>query len=194
MPRTYTLLVSTVLAKVRRLIQDETSPFRYNNDELIGWLNDAIASMVNLVPGLFTSMVTHTCSSGYRQTIVNTRAAALLDIIGVVPADMTSLTRFTPNWQTAPNGTIANWMRNPAEPLSFFCYPPSAEGQVLSALIVEKPATLSATSDLVPVPEHYEPALVDYVASMAQFKDDEHVDTNRQQQLMANFAARVKGA
>lgn len=193
MSRTYLLTVNTVLSKVRRLIQDETTPYRYTDAELLGWLNDAITTMVSLKPGLFTTIATHTCSDGYRQTVVNTNAHMLVDVIGVVSADLASLTRFVPGWQTATPGAIVNWMRDPQEQLSFFCYPPAVEGQSLSVEIVEKPAELTATTDRVPVPESYEPALVDYCVGMAQSKDDEAIDMNRMQQFMTNFAGRVKG-
>lgn len=195
MTRTYQLTAGNVISKARYILQDESDgTYRWSNKELIGWLNDAINSMLGIVPALFSETVQHTCSAGYRQTIVNARSVALIEIVGVPPADVAVLAQFMPGWQTAAPGAIKNWMRIEGDQLSFYCTPPSADGQPLQAVVVVSPIPMDSTTDILPVPENYEPALVDYVVAMAQAKDDESIDMNRMQLFQANFAARVKGA
>lgn len=192
--RVYEMTASQVVTKARYILQDETIPFRWSSLELISWINDAISTMVGIVPGLFTTTTQHTCNAGYRQTIVNSRAALFAEVVGVPAADHNTLTQFMPGWQASPAGPIQNWTRVESDPLSFYCYPPAVEGTALPVLIIERPLAVAELDDFIPLPENYEPALVDYVVAMAQAKDDESIDMNRMQLFQANFAARVKGA
>lgn len=191
--RTYEVQAQSILTKVRRLTQDEEAPYRNSDAELLGWLNDAISTVVTLSPQLFTKSGYHVCTAGYRQTLSNARAYALADVVGVPLADMATLTAFSPGWHTYPADAIENWMQPANEPLSFYCYPPSADGQTLPIIFVESPAALTSVEDIIPLPESYEPALTSYCTSMAEMKDDESVDTTRSQQAMADFVGRVKG-
>lgn len=190
--RSYEVTAQNIITKVRRLTQDEAAPYRNSDSELLGWLNDAIKTVVSLVPQLFTKIGPHVCTAGFRQTLANARAHSLVEVVGVPLADLGTLTAFAPGWQTATAGAIQNWLQPASEPLSFYCYPPSAEGQTLSVMFVESPAPLTVTTDEVPMPETYEPALTAYCTAMAEMKDDESVDTARAQQSMADFVGRVK--
>lgn len=191
--RVYQMKVQDIVTKVRYLTQDETAPYRNQDAEIIHWLNDAIRTVVALVPQLFTSIGTHVCAAGFRQTLSAPRAHSLVDVIGVPAADLQTLTSFAPRWQATQSGPIENWIQPASEPLSFYCYPPSPEGQELLVMFVEAPAALAALSDVVPLPETYEPALVSYCTSMVEMKDDESADTARAQQSMADFVGRIKG-
>ena len=191
--RTYEVTAQAVIDKVRTLTQDKSAPYRTPDAEILGWLNDCIKTVVALVPQLFTAMGTHTCASGFRQTLSNARAHSLVDVVGVPLADLQTLTQFAPGWQTAAAGAIQNWMRPVNEPLSFYCYPPSAEGQALTIMFVEVPIDLTDGADQIPLPESYEPAIVGYCTSMVEAKDDESVDSARSQQFMADFIGRIKG-
>lgn len=194
MPRTYEVLVSDIVARVRHVIQDESPPYRTTDAELIRWLNDALKTLATLVPQLFIVSGSHTCVAGSRQTLENTRAMALFDVLGVPEADLAALTLFSPGWQNAAPGAIQNWLRPVSEPLSFYTYPPSTAGQALPIMFVQSPAEITALNATVPVPESYEPALVGYIVGMAESKNDESVDMNRAQTFMADFVGRVKGA
>lgn len=184
MPRTYQLLASTVLTKARAVLLDDVAPYRNADAILLGWLNDAISVLVSLFPSLFSSSVTHTATSGHAQKIVTARAVELLDIVGVPKADFETLTLFSPGWQSSTEGTIQNWSRTEKDPLGFYCYPPSPVSQTIPVLLVVSPAPLVATTDVVPIPESYEPALVDFIASYAQLQDDEQSRFGRQRELM----------
>lgn len=192
--RAYQLICANVISKARFILQDRTAAYRNPDDELIGWINDAINAVLGLFPALFAASLTHSCVAGHRQTVVNARAVSLIDVVGVPACDPAALTDFLPGWQTAPQGATVNWMRVANDPLSFECYPPAPAGQALPILAVVSPDPLEDPTDVIPLPEAYEPALVDYIVAMVQMKDDEAIDFGRQQQALANFTSRIRGA
>lgn len=194
MARTYQLTADQVIGKARYILQDEDiGAYRWSNPELLGWLNDAVNTVLSVIPSLFHVTVQHTCIAGYRQTIESSRAVSLTEIIGIPAADASVLSSFMPGWQSATAGSIDNWMRIAGDPLGFYVYPPSNAGQVLQALIVQSPAPLDDVTDIIQIPENYEPALIDYLVAMAQAKDDESVDMTRMQAFQQTFTARIKG-
>lgn len=193
MPRTYTTLVSDVVTKTRIITNDLTQTYRASDAEIIGWLNDCLSTVVAILPQLFVVEGTHTCVAGARQTLANDRAHSLVEVSGVPYADYAAMSAFMPTWKTVASGTIQNWLRSTTEPLDFFTYPQQAGGEVLPILYVESPVKLTLTTDVIPLPETYEPALVAYCVGMVESKDDQHVNSGRAAQHMTDFAARIKG-
>lgn len=193
MARAYQLTAGGVIGKARILINDTVAPYRNSDTELIGWLNDAINVALGLFPGLFAKTGTHTCVAGYLQEIVFNRSARFMEVIGIPEADALTLTQFAPNWMAATAGATENWMNVPGEPLRFNVYPPAVAGVTLPIRYVESPLPLTTISDVVPMPENFEPSLVDFVAGREEMKDDEHVNSNRAVQLIERFSAQIKG-
>lgn len=194
MSRTYTLTCQSVIDKVRYVTNDvKPTTQRTTDDEVIGWINDCIATAVSILPSLFSKTGIHSCQEGVLQTLELGQAHKLIDVLGVPPADAATLTSFNPGWTGDAFGPIQNWMPLSSSPLSFMCYPPSQAAQLLPVLYAEKPLPLDAPSDLIPLPESYEPAVVSYCVGMTESKDDESVNSNRAQAFMADFAARIKG-
>lgn len=165
---------------------------RQQDSEMLAALNDALNAMVGLHQGLFETDGAHTCVAGYLQTLENSRAVQILDVVGLPEADLVSLAQFRPGWTTEAQATPKNWMRAAGDALRFMTYPPAQAGSALSVRFVKAPDTLTATSDLIPLPENYEPALVEYLVGRIEMKDDEHVESGRAQSLMDRFAANVK--
>lgn len=170
-----------------------TLGYRTSDAEMLGWLNDAINSLLNLKPGLFAKNVLHTCAGGYAQYVNLSRAVQVLEVVGIPEADRSTLTQFKPGWITSTQDATVNWMRSPAEPLRFDVYPPAIENATLPILYVEAPALLVAVGDLVKVSENYEPVLVDFLVGRVEMKDDEHVNSTRAAQMMTRFEEQVKG-
>lgn len=194
MVRTYNTTVQDIADEVRFLTQDtQADAYRTSNTEIIGWLNDALYSLLSLVPQLFVTTGTYTTSSGSRQVLDLSLAHTLVEVIGVPQADYASLSAFNPAWQSAASGTIQNWLRALNEPLGFFVYPPSAGGVSLTVLYVKAHTELTATTDTIQLSEVYKPALVAYCTAMVEAKEDENVDNNRAAQQMADFVGRITG-
>lgn len=194
MARTWVNSVSDVIARARIIVSDaDAGGYRQSDAEMLMWINDALAVLVDVMPHLYQEAVTHSCAAGYRQVVEAERAVSLLDVVGVPLGDMVTLSQFNPGWTSGTQGAIKNWLRAAGEDLVFYTYPPAQAGQNLGLLIVQAPARLTATTDKIPLPENLLPALVDYVVAMLEFKDDEHVNSGRQQLAMQQFSMRVGG-
>lgn len=188
------LTAGSIIDKVRIILQDtDTSELRDDDSEFIGWINDAINTVLSLMPELFSKFGDHVCTAGVNQTVVLPRAVQLLDVVGVPICDQATLTQFAPGWQNATPGAAKNYMRSPGDKLGFRVYPPAAANAVIPIEYVESPAPLTTRADKVPLPESFEPALVEYVAGFAQMKEDESINFQRQQALMSSFVARITG-
>lgn len=196
MSRTWTLTVGGVIDQARIIVNDnDPDGYRQTDAQIMTWLDGAMATLVSVLPGQFIEEALHTCVSGYRQTVTVTRAVALHDIVGIPPGDMATLSAFMPMWRSADKAAAKNWMRpSGEEPLTFYLYPPSPAGQQLNLTIVRQPEPFTARSNTIRLPENLLPALVDYVVSMIEYQDDEHVNSGRQAAAMNQFAARISGA
>lgn len=187
-----TLTVSGVVNKVRIILQDlDAENYRTPDSEIIGWLNDALNAVLSVLPGLFIKQAAHSCVAGARQEVGFDRAVALADVVGVPQCEQKALTEFAPGWMSGAQGAAKNWMRDPSSQKVFRVYPPSTAGQSLPVDYVESPAPLFNLTDVIPVPESFEAALVDYCAGMTQLKEDESISFERQQLLINNFKARI---
>ncbi len=192
MSRTYTLTAGGVLTKARTLLNDSTPDPRATDTELLGTLTDALNAMVGVFPGLFSVTVPYSCVTGYLQEIILDRAVMFLNVVGVPEGNEPALTQFSPGWMNGTEGAIREFMRVSGDPLRFMTDPPSPTAQALSVRVVQAPEPITATETTLPIPEVYEPALVDYVVGRAEMKDDEHANSGRASQLMELFVASVK--
>jgi hypothetical protein len=191
--RTYAATVNDVISRVREVINDKEIAYRNGDNEILLWINDAINSVLVNIPALFAKIGQHACSQGVLQEVRLSRAHLVLDIIGVPVADIAALSRFMPGWSSMAAGPIQNWAAIPNSPLAFYCYPPSSDAQIIPILYAESPAPITSIAAVIPLPETYVPALVDYCVGMCESKDDESVNSNRASQFMADFVARVRG-
>jgi hypothetical protein len=202
--RTYEGTVQDVLGRARYLLQDEgketpTSPldptlYRWTDAELLVWVNDGLDAAARVNPALFTKPMVHNCTAGYYQTLSIARAVRLVDVVGVQICDKEALTQFAPGWQSGTPGTARNWMPAPGDENSFMVYPPSPSEQSLTVMVVQAHPRVDDGADVIDLPETHIPALAQFVVGMAESKDDEQINTQRQQAVMANFAALIKGS
>lgn len=193
MARTYTMTAADVLASARALLSDTGAVLavRTSDQDMLRALNEALAAMVTVAPGLFAVHGTHTCSAGYLQELQAERAALFLDVVGLPEADPVTLSQFAPGWQAHDAGTAENFMRLAGDSVRFMLYPPAAGAEQLSVRYALQPAAVAATGAVVPVPEVYQAALADYVAGRVSLADDEHMNSGRAQALLQSFAAAV---
>lgn len=202
--RTYEGRVRDVLDRARILLQDEgretptsrvdPTLYRWTDAELITWVNDGLDAAARINPALFTKPLTHSCTAGYYQTLALARAVRVVDVVGVTVCDEATLTQFSPGWQVSAAGPAVNWMRAPGDENSFMVYPPSASNQTLAVMVVQAHPRVNDGADVIDLPETHIPALAQFVVGMAESKDDEQINAQRQQAAMANFAALIKGS
>lgn len=201
--RTYEGTVQDVIDRARYVLQDEgrdrpgdpVNPalYRWTDAEFFLWINDALSAALQIRPALFVKQAMHQCTAGYYQTLSVARAVELVDIIGLPIADVAALTQFSPGWQSAPAASAKNWMRAPGDLLSFYLSPPSPSNQTLPVMLTQAHVRVDSPDDVIELPEVYIQAIADYVVAMAEAKDDEQIDANRQQAALAAFASKIKG-
>jgi hypothetical protein len=181
--------VQDVANRVREIIQD-SGKVRISDATIYMWVGDALDLLARYAPQLFTVRGTHTTTAGARQTITNTRAIALVRVVGIPQFVKSVLDAFDPDWEAATAGTAAEWASDDS-PLSFFVNPKSAGGAALTIDYVAAPAEVTALTDALPVSDDFVGPIADYVVGMAEAKDAAHVVSGRAQAFMQAFASKL---
>lgn len=194
MPHIFQSKASDIITKVRRMLND-TNPVGYRNSDadVLGCLNDALNALLIVRPGLFSSTGSHTTMAGAEQMLANARAVEFVEALVGIEADRQTLNQFKPTWRSTTASELVNWMRVAGEPLRFDVYPPALANVTLPVRFIASPVPLTALTDLIPVSENYDQALVEYVVGRIEMQDDEHVNSTRAAQLMTRFKEQVKG-
>lgn len=186
---------TTVIEQVRRLIQDEVSPFRYSDDMLLGFVNQVLKRMAMVRPDLFivNGNITTTQNSAY-QTLPSS-GAVLVEIFGVAggasieEVDRDLLNRTDSNWISATAGIPRKYVRNARNPKSYFLYPRPQFGVQLIAEYSVVPPNYTLNQTITMPSEEYFPAIVDGTVFLAEVIDNEHVDTGRAKLFLDSFTS-----
>ena len=186
----------TIINTARRITNDidaVAAMQRQSDDELLGYVNEALKEAAVMRPDLFSTVGDMTCTAGQcEQAITFQDAIQLLDVLcihggtALTPFDRTAMDQFRPGWRTDPAGPAENWSALNGDPLQFFIYPKAPVGQVLDVRYVRNPGTYALGDVIGDLPASYEPALADYVIYRAESKDDEHTLSQR---AAAHYAA-----
>lgn len=168
---------------------------RYPSSRLLVHANNGLLRLVEYRPEEFYADEWVATVPGVDQefttvNLVGLRAVRLgTDERSLLPFDVGSIAAWNPAWRTDDedlprNGQITG-------PTTFMLYPRPATGvQVLVRHVAEP--TGYAELAVVPLPREYIPPLADYVAGMAELADEEHVNSQRAQSLIAAFGAAVR--
>jgi hypothetical protein len=182
-----------IISEARKLLQDTRTPFRYSDNDLLGYLRQALTRMLNMRPDLFTAIAPVPLQAGTVVQKLPADAHRLVDIYHVVGGNAVTeierpvFERSHPNWAQDPAGVPVNYMRHPRNPTSFFVYPQPLEGVSVMAEYAAVP-TVAGIDDQLPQPSSgYIGALVDGVVFLASSIDDEHVQTGRAQLFRDSF-------
>lgn len=192
------LTLAFPIATARSILNDPNA-VRYSAADLLGYANDCLDVIVGLVPSLFHTDMTYTCTAGVEQELPLATALALVrvnHIIGgntVVAAERSDFDAFMPGWRNLATAAALNWMRIDGHPRRFLVYPPAAISQQLDITYVAVPGEYADTAN-TGLPMVLSDAISDYIVYRAESRDDEHINTNRAAQFMASFAQKVGGA
>lgn len=179
-----------ILAEARHIITDtDPSTPRQEDEELLSYLNSGIAAASVLREDLFLTTGDLQCQPGTTEQGVGFGdAKRLVDVVrvkngrAVLPGDLASLQAFNPDWGQDAAAAALNWFPYPGDPLRFYIYPQSPNGQVLETKYVRNPTQLTINdldTEIADLPPAYRPALVSYVVGASESKDDEHVLSQR---------------
>ena len=187
------MILNDVITSVRRLVQDETTTYRYSDTFLLGLCNQALKRVQLLRPDLFAYIGTVTCVAG---EVIQSAPSDSLRVIevysivggdGLVEADREVLDQTIPTW---PNDTAAaaiNWMRHVRNPNKFFIYPQAPSSQVLNIEYSQVPPTYGGTTTVTLLPDAYFPVVVDVVTFLAESIDNENVSNGRAKMFQDSF-------
>lgn len=192
----------TIIDKARFELND-TDPVAYRNSdpELLEYINDGLQEISIIAPSLFITTGDMECAIDQTEQGVGfSDARSFLDVLRVkngrvvTPADAAALSAFNPDWGQVDAGPAVHWFKHSMDPLRFYIYPKAPESQVIEVRYVRNAQPVqSLTEEITEVPANLEPALVRYVISRAESKDDEHVNSGRASLQYQAFAALVKG-
>mgnify|MGYP003145880475 CR=1 FL=1 len=191
------MILNDIITEVRRIIQDETSPYRYSDVFLLGLCNQGLKRIQLLRPDLFSFLSTVACTQG---EVIQSAPSDSLRIVevysivgggGVVEAKREVLDQTVPAWSSATQGAAVNWMRHVRNPNKFFIYPPAPSGQTLKIEYSQVPATYDGTTTVTLLPDSYFPALVDVVVFLAESVDNEHVSSGRAKMYQELFLSEL---
>ena len=185
--------LSAVITEVRRVLQDNTAPYRYSDTYLLGFANQALKRMAVLRPDLFAYIGTVTCTAGAVIQSAPTDSIRVMEIFqvqggsGVTEVNRDSLDETYPGWMNDAAGACVNWMRHVRNPNRFFIYPKAPAGQVLVVEYSQTPPDYVIDADVALLPDAYFPVVVDGTIFLAESVDNEHVNSNRAQLFQQTF-------
>lgn len=185
--------LSAVITEVRRVLQDNTAPYRYSDTYLLGFANQALKRMAVLRPDLFAYIGTVTCTAGAVIQSAPTDSIRVMEIFqvqggsGVTEVNRDSLDETYPGWMNDAAGACVNWMRHVRNPNRFFIYPKAPAGQVLVVEYAQTPPDYAIDADVALLPDAYFPVVVDGTIFLAESVDNEHVNSNRAQLFQQTF-------
>jgi len=183
--------VAEVVTEVREQVLDAKLPYRYDDAFIVRKINQVLRRMAIKRPDLFVVFAPLTCAAGILQScpadsirlmdVVNDSAGNALKEINQDTLDLTASA-----WATGAQAVPVNWMRFARDPNRFYVYPPAAVSTVLNIVYAASPARLIA-ADVIPLPDAYEPAMIDGTLWLVESQDAEHVESGRAKQFMDSF-------
>lgn len=182
-----------VITEVRRLISDTRQPTRYDDDTLLGFVNQTLKRMVVLRPDLFSEIDEIPTVPGVVLQSLPADAVRLVEIFqikggsAVTEVSREMLDESTPTWVSDLPGVPVNYMRHVRNPYKFFLYPRPIEGVILIGEYVKSPPVYTINQTIQQFPEAYFSTLVDGTVFLAESIDDEHVNSGRAELYQNSF-------
>jgi hypothetical protein len=186
-----------VITEVRRLVQDQSTPYRYTDTVLLAYVNQTLKRMAVLRPDLFSEIVDIAITAGAAVQELPADAIRLVDIFqvkngnAITEVDRETMNRNYPGWMQETAGQPVNFMRHVKNPDRYFLYPRPAAGVVLVGEYAKTPVDYAANAVIDVLPEVYFPVLVDGVVYLAESIDDEHVNSGRAKLFYDSFTQQL---
>lgn len=182
-----------VITEVRRLIQDESAPFRYSDAVLLGYVNQTLKRMAILRPDLFSYIgEIGTVANSVVQSCPND-SVRLVEIFrvkngnAITEVSRDTLDQSTPGWVAETAGTPVNYVRHVRNPNRFFLYPPPVGGTILVAEYIQSPPAYTLSQQIDLISDSYLTTIVDGTVYLAESVDNEHVDSGRAKLFYDSF-------
>lgn len=175
--------VGDVLARLGHLLNDPTLT-TWTDEELVAWVNDGAAAIVDRRPAARTVIRAHVLAEGSLQRLPAGGLMLIdmprnLGMDGKTPgrviriADRQMLDDDDPDWHAQPPASLVrHYTFDERAPTAFYVYPPARAGVQVELVFSETPPAVSKPDEQIDLAPVFLPVLVDYVAYRALSKDD----------------------
>jgi hypothetical protein len=183
-----------VIGEARRLLQDQLAPYRYSDDDLVGFVNQTLRRMAILRPDLFGVIAEIPVSAESVIQSLPSDALRLIDVfqvkdgVAVTEVDRETLTRSNPYWMAEPAGEPLNFMRHVKNPDRFFLYPRPATDTILVVEYAQSPPAYDFADTIESPAEAFLPVIVDGVVFLAESIDNEYATSGRAKLFLEAFS------
>lgn len=180
-----TVTAQAIIDKASTQLTD-VSGVRWTRTELLRWLNDGMRQIVVVNPNTSNTVTSVKLVAGTRQSIPSDGWLLLsinrnMGIDGTTPGRAIRIVSrelmdgFSPDWHSAtPSATTKNYLYDLQDQTAFFVYPPSTGTNYVELNYSKQPADLTDESQVIPIFDVYQSALVDYMLYRACSKDAEY--------------------
>jgi hypothetical protein len=175
--------VADIVTEARELLLDTLAPFRYSDDFIVRKVNQAVRRMSIVRPDLFATHASLSCVLGILQS-APADSIRLMDVVtnddgtALKEINQDTLDLMIPTWPSQGTSALINWMRYPRDPNRFYVYPAAAGTETLTIVYARSPATMTINS-VVPLPDAYQPSVIDGTCWLMEAIDAEHVESGR---------------
>lgn len=181
-------LVQVIVQRVKDVLMEvSVDGVRWQNDELVRWINESYEMIVGLRPDASPKSDELTLVAGTKQTLP-AEGQRLIDVIrNTTPGSRMGAVRQTerktldwgrPNWHgQTPSPDTEFYVFDEYDPKKFYVYPPAEATNTLEVVysVVPEPHVDYTTDKALPIriDDQYAPAIVDYVLFRAFSKDND---------------------
>lgn len=200
-----TVTAKTIIDKATIQLIDLAN-IRWTRSELLSWLNDGMRQIVLIQPSASSTTSVIQLQAGTRQYLpddgwlllgiyrnMGTNGATPGRAIRIISREI--LDSFNPDWNTdTAKAEVRNYIYTNQDQLAFYVYPPNTGTQKIEINYSAQPADLTAETQVIPIFDVFQSALVDYILYRACSKDAEYAPgLQLAQGYMATFVAAIQG-
>lgn len=170
------IAVADIIEKVGILLSD-VGNVRWTNDEVIGWINDSSAAIIDARPmaGAVTEVITLVDG-----VVQNFDCVELLDIVRnelgrtIVRTNRFLLDVSDPDWMAGDKvDSVEHYTYDERFRTQCYVYPPVNAGTRVEALLAKLPAVVTSIGDTLDLSAEYTNAVINYTLYRCYGKDDE---------------------
>jgi len=200
-----TVTAKTIIDKATIQLIDLAN-IRWTRAELLSWLNDGMRQIVLIQPSASSTTSVVKLDAGTRQYLpddgwlllaiyrnMGTNGATPGRAIRIISREI--LDGFNPNWNTdKATAEVRNYIYTNQDQLAFYVYPPNTGTQYIEINYSAQPADLTAETQVIPIFDVFQSALVDYILYRACSKDAEYAPgLQLAQGYLSTFIAAIQG-
>ena len=200
-----TVTAKTIIDKATIQLIDLAN-IRWTRAELLSWLNDGMRQIVLIQPSASSTTAVVKLQAGTRQYIpaggwlllsiyrnMGTNGTTPGRAIRIISREI--IDGFNPDWHTdAAKAEVKNYIYTNQDQLAFYVYPPNTGTQYIEINYSDQPADLTSETDVIPIFDVFQSALVDYMLYRACTKDAEYAPgVELGKSYLATFVSAIQG-